>query len=75
MLRLRSSLHLLLQTEYSPGNPACWLFVTPHRAQSQMSTSSDYGEDETEGEVVELSEGDLLQLLDSQEPALQVGAR
>ncbi len=37
-----------------------------------MSTTSDYGDEETEEEVVELSEGDLLQLLDTQEPALQV---
>lgn len=39
----------------------------------QMSTTSEFEDEETEEEVVELSEGDLLQLLDSQEPALQVG--
>ncbi|KAL3146189.1 Egl nine 1 [Trebouxia sp. C0010 RCD-2024] len=40
-----------------------------------MSTTSDFGDEETEEEVVELSEIDLLQLLDSQEPALQVCSR
>ena len=36
--------------------------------------SSDLDEDVLEEEVIELSEADLLQLLDRQEPALQVYA-
>ena len=36
---------------------------------------SDDLEEETEEEVVELSEADLLQFLDSQEPSLQVASR